>query len=344
MTTDDREGSPDTSLPESMRAIVQSGYGADPETVLGVAEVARPSPQRGEVLVEVVAASVDRGTWHLMAGRPQLMRLMGFGVRRPRARNPGRAFAGTVAAAGVDVGGLQPGDAVYGTCDGSFAEYVVAEVDKVAHKPQNLSFESAAAVPVSAVAALQAVRDQAHLKPGQRSLVIGASGGVGSFIVQLVNAYGGSVTGVASTSKVDLVRQLGADDVIDYTHEDFADGHRTYDVVFDTGGNRPLSQVRRAVAHGGTLVVVGGETEGRWLGGFARNLRTMLVAPAVRGQHLRSLASKENAADLEALRALFEEGKLSSAVDRAYPLAETPVAVRYLMEGRVRGKLVISMK
>ena len=326
-----------------MRAIVQRAYGSDPATVLRLEEVARPSPRSGEVLVEVAAASVDRGTWHLMAGRPQLMRLMGFGVRRPKALNPGRAFAGTVAEAGADVSELQPGDAVYGTGDGTFAEYVAAKVDKVAHKPQNLSFEDAAAVPVSAVAALQAVRDQAHLEAGQRSLVIGASGGVGSFIVQLVKAHGGHVTGVASTSKLDLVRQLGADEVIDYTHEDFADGHRTYDAVFDTGGNRPLSQVRRALAPGGTLVVVGGETDGRWLGGFARNVRTMLLAPAVRGQQLRSLTSKENAADLETLRALFEEGALASAVDRAFPLAETPAAIRYLVEGRVRGKLVVSM-
>ena len=326
-----------------MRAIVQRAYGSDPATVLRLEEVARPSPERGEVLVEVVAASVDRGTWHLMAGRPQLMRLMGFGLRRPKALNPGRAFAGTVVEAGADAGALQPGDAVYGTADGSFAEYVAAEVDKVARKPRDLNFADAAAVPVSAVAALQAVRDQAHLEPGQRALVVGASGGVGSFIVQLVKAYDGRVTGVASTAKLDLVRQLGADEVIDYTQEDFADGQRTYDVVFDTGGNRPLSQVRRALAHGGTLVVVGGENDGRWLGGFARNLRTVVLAPAVRGQHLRSLTSKENAADLDTLRALFDEGKLSSAVDRAFPLAETPAAIRYLMEGRVRGKLVVTM-
>ena len=326
-----------------MRAIVQHAYGSDPATVLRLEEVTRPSPQRGEVLVEVVAASVDRGTWHLMAGRPQLMRLMGFGLRRPKALNPGRAFAGTVVEAGADAGALQPGDAVYGTADGSFAEYVAAEVDKVARKPRDLNFADAAAVPVSAVAALQAVRDQAHLEPGQRALVVGASGGVGSFIVQLVKAYDGRVTGVASTAKLDLVRQLGADEVIDYTQEDFADGQRTYDVVFDTGGNRPLSQVRRALAHGGTLVVVGGENDGRWLGGFARNLRTVVLAPAVRGQHLRSLTSKENAADLDTLRALFDEGKLSSAVDRAFPLAETPAAIRYLMEGRVRGKLVVTM-
>jgi NADPH:quinone reductase-like Zn-dependent oxidoreductase len=295
------------------------------------------------MVVEVAAASVDRGTWHLMAGDPRLMRLMGFGVRRPKALNPGRAFAGTVVEVGAGVAEFEPGDTVCGTSDGSFAEYVAAKVDKVAHKPSTLSFEDAAAVPVSAVAALQAVRDRAHLQPGQRTLVIGASGGVGSFIVQLVRAYGGTVTGVASTSKLDLVRRLGADDVIDYTQEDFADGRRRYDVVFDTGGNRPLSQVRRALAPGGTLVIVGGENDGKWLGGFARTLRAMLVAPAVRGQHLRWLASKENGADLETLRALFEEGKLSSAVERTYPLGDTPAAIRYLMEGHVRGKLVIAM-
>ena len=328
---------------DSMDAIVQRAYGSDPAEVLRLVEVPRPTPHRGEVLVKIAAASVDRGTWHLMAGWPQLMRLMGFGLRRPRALNPGRAFAGTVVDVGTEVDQFQPGDAVYGTCDGSFAEFVVAKVDKVDHKPKSLSFEEAAAVPVSAVAAIQAVRDQAHVEAGQRSLVVGASGGVGGFIVQLVKAYGGSVTGVASTSKLDLVRQLGADEVMDYTREDFADGSHSYDVVFDTGGNRPLSQVRRAVAPNGTLVVVGGETDGRWLGGFARNLRTMLLAPVVRGQHLRSLASKENASDLEVLRALFDEEKLSCAVDRTYSLADTPAAIRYLMDGHVRGKVVVAI-
>lgn len=329
---------------ESTRAIVQTAYGLDPATVLRVEEAPRPAPQQGEVLVKVAAASVDRGTWHLMAGRPKLMRLMGFGLRRPKARNPGRAFAGTVVEVGADAGELRPGDEVYGTCDGSFAEHVAAKVDKVSRKPSNLSFVDAAAVPVSAVAALQAVRDHAHFARGQRALVIGASGGVGTFIVQLVKAYGGSVTGVASTAKLDLVRQLGADEVIDYTREDFADGSRTYDAVFDTGGNRPLSEVRRALAPGGTLVVIGGENDGQWIGGFARNVRAILLAPVVRGQRLRSLASKENGADLDALRALFEEGKLSCAVDRTYPLAEAPTAIQHLMDGRARGKLVVTME
>lgn len=326
-----------------MRAIVQDAYGSEPETVLRVAEIPRPAPRPGEVLVEVTAASVDRGTWHLMAGRPQLMRLMGFGVRRPKAMNPGRAFAGTVVAVAENVSEFRAGDSVYGTCDGSFAEYVTAKVDKVGHKPDSLTFEAAAGVPVSAVAAIQAVRDQARLQAGQRALVVGASGGVGSFLVQLVKAYGGHVTAVASASKLDFVRSLGADEVIDYAREDFADGRRTYDVVFDTGGNRPLSQVRRALAPGGTLVVVGGETEGRWLGGFARSLRAMLLAPFVRRQHLRSLASKENGGDLEALRLLFDEGRMTAAAERTYPLRETAAAIRYLTEGHARGKLVITL-
>jgi NADPH:quinone reductase-like Zn-dependent oxidoreductase len=326
-----------------MRAIVQDAYGSEPEAVLRVAQMPTPAPRPGEMLVEVSAASVDRGTWHLMTGRPQLMRLMGFGVRRPKAVNPGRAFAGTVVAVAENVSDFRLGDSVYGTCDGSFAEYVTAKIDKVGHKPHTLTFEEAAAVPVSAVAAIQAVRDQARLHAGQRALVVGASGGVGSFLVQLVKAFGGHVTGVASTSKLDFVRSLGADEVIDYTREDFADGRRTYDVVFDTGGNRPLAQVRRALAPEGTLVVIGGETEGEWLGGFARNLRAIVLAPFVRRQHLRSLASRENSGDLEALRILFDEGRLSAAVERTYPLSEIPAAIRYLTDGHASGKLVITM-
>lgn len=341
MTTVAGPAATDRQLTDSMHAIVQLAYGDDPFTTLRFGEAPRPTPKPGEVLVKVAAASVDRGTWHLMTGRPQLMRLMGFGVRRPKALNPGRAFAGTVVDLGAAVDAFRVGDAVYGTCEGAFAEYVVADVDKVAGKPANLAFEDAAAVPVSAVAALQAVRDQGHLGAAQSALVIGASGGVGSFIVQLAKGNGATVTGVASTSKLDHLRQLGADDVIDYTREDFADGRHTYDVVFDTGGNRPLSQVRRTVAPGGTLVVVGGEADGRWLGGFARNLRTMLLAPFVRRQHLRSLSSKENGADLEALRRLIEAGELSAAVDRIFALSETADAIRYLMDGSARGKVSI---
>jgi NADPH:quinone reductase-like Zn-dependent oxidoreductase len=325
-----------------MKAIVQDVYGSDPEALLRVAEVPQPRIGPHDVLVKVGAASVDRGTWHLMTGRPQLMRLIGFGFRRPKALNPGRSFAGTIVSIGNEITEFQPGDAVYGTSNGAFAEYVAAEAGKLARKPANLSFEQAAAAPVSAVTAIQAVRDVANVQQGQRVLIIGASGGVGTFLIQLVKAYGGRVTAVASGAKLDLVRALGADEVIDYTHDDFADGRQIYDVILDTGGNRPLSQIRSVLAPNGTLVIVGGETDGRWLGGFGRNLRAMLLAPFVRGQHLRSLASKENSADLDALRALFEAGQLTPAIDRTYPLSETAAAIRHLTEGRARGKIVIT--
>jgi 2-desacetyl-2-hydroxyethyl bacteriochlorophyllide A dehydrogenase len=336
---------PNTSTPAGgamMKAVVQDRYGSDPDELLLVGEVPQPAIGPHEVLVEVAAASVDRGTWHLMSGRPQLMRLMGFGFRRPKALNPGRSFAGTIVALGESVSGLHVGDAVYGTGEGSFAEYVAAAADKVARKPSNLSFEQAATVPVSAVTAIQAVRDVAKVKEGQRVLIIGASGGVGTFLVQLVKAFGGHVTAVASTAKLDMVRALGADEVIDYSRDDFADGRRTYDVILDTGGNRPLPEIRRALAPDGTLVIIGGETDGRWLGGFARNLRAMLRAPFVRGQRLRSLASKENAADLDALSALIEAGQVVPAVDRSYPLSETAAAIRRLTDGDAKGKIAIT--
>jgi 2-desacetyl-2-hydroxyethyl bacteriochlorophyllide A dehydrogenase len=341
-----RPGQDATATPttdaEPMRAIVQDAYGSDAAEVLRVAEVAKPTIQRTDVLVEVAAASVDRGTWHLMTGRPLLMRLTGFGFRRPKALNPGRSFAGTVVSVGDDVTSLEVGDAVYGTGDGSFAELVATDERKVARKPGNVSFEQAATMPVSAVAALQAVRDEAKLEAGQRALIIGASGGVGSFILQLVKAAGAHATAVASTAKLDLVRDLGADEVIDYTLGDFTDGDRVYDVVFDTGGNRRLSEVRRLLAPKGTLVIVGGESDGRLLGGFARNVRMMLLAPLVRGQRLRSLVSKENAADLDALRELVEAGKVVPAIDRTYALSEAAAALHRQVAGSARGKIVIS--
>lgn len=326
---------------DTMRAIAQDSYGSEPEALLREIDAPRPAIGSGDVLVRVVATSVDRGTVHLMTGRPQLMRLMGFGFRRPKALNPGRSFAGTVAEVGAGVTDLQPGDEVYGTADASFAELVAAERGKVAHKPSNLSFEQAAAVPVSGVTALQAVRDQAQLQAGQRVLVIGASGGVGTFVVQLAKSSGAHVTGVASTGKLDLARSVGADVVIDYTREDVLGGTRTYDVIVDTGGNRPLPEVRGALAPNGTLVIVGGENEGRWLGGFARNLNAIALAPFARGQRLRSLASSENADDLDALCGLIEQGDLTPAIDCSYPLSETAAAVRRLMDGDARGKIIV---
>jgi NADPH:quinone reductase-like Zn-dependent oxidoreductase len=323
----------------TMTTVVQAEYGPAPEDVLRVAAADRPTTGPDEVLVRVRAASVDQGTWHLMAGLPYPIRLAGFGVRRPRLRNPGRSVAGTVESVGANVTALSPGDEVYGTADASFAEYACARADRLAAKPANLSYEQAAAVPVSGLTALQAVR-HARVQPGQHVLVIGASGGVGSFAVQLARAYGARVTGVCGPAKVDLVRSLGADNVIDYTRDDI-DGHR-YDAILDTGGNRPLSRLRRALAPHGRLVIVGGENGGRWLGGTDRQLRAQALSPFV-GQHLGTFVTRENAADLDTLRELVEAGKLTPAVDRVYPLGETAAAIRHLLDGRARGKIAIAV-
>jgi len=333
------------TVTEGMKAtkvIVQDEYGTAPEDVLRLAEIARPTTGDDEILVRVVAASVDRGTWHVMAGLPYPIRVAGFGLRRPKARNPGRSMAGTVESVGKDVTGFVPGDEVYGTCDGSFAEYVRARAGRLAPKPANLSFEQAAAVPVSALAALQGVRDHGKVQAGQKVLIIGASGGVGTFAVQIAKAFGAEVTGVCSTAKADLVRALGADHVIDYTREDFADGQHRYDVILDIGGNRGLSHLRRALTPRGRLVIAGGETGGRWLGGTDRQLRAVLLSPLV-SQKLGTFISSENSADLRILRDLIESGKIAPAIDRTYPLSEAPAAIRYVQEGRARGKVVITM-
>jgi NADPH:quinone reductase-like Zn-dependent oxidoreductase len=336
------EPMPATAEVETMKAIVQDEYGSAPEGVLRLAEVARPTIGDDEILVHVRAASVDRGTWHLMAGLPYPMRVMGFGFRRPKAANPGRSMAGTVESVGKNVTEFKPGDEVYGTCDGSFAEYARARAGLLAPKPANLSFEQTAAVPVSGLAALQAVRDKAQVQAGEKVLIVGASGGVGTFAVQIAKAYGAEVTGVCSTGKMDLVRALGADHVIDYTIEDFADGEHRYDAVLDIGGNRSLSQLRRALTPRGRLVIVGGETDGRWLGGADRLLRAPLLSPLV-SQKLGTLTTSENAQDLMVLRELLETGKIAPAIDRTYPLSEVPAAIRHVQEGHARGKVVIAV-
>ncbi len=331
-----------TTAVETMTAIVQDEYGTAPEEVLRLAEISRPAIAADEVLVRVHAVSVDRGTWHLMTGLPYPVRLAGFGLRRPKAPNPGRSLAGTVESAGQEVTGFEPGDEVYGTCDGSFAPYVRARAARLAPKPANLSFEQAAAVPVSALTALQAVRDHAKVQPGQRVLIIGASGGVGTFAVQIAKAFGAEVTGVCSTAKTDLVRSIGADHVVDYTREDFADGEHRYDVILDIGGNSRLSHLRRALTDHGRLVMVGGETGGRWLGGMDRMLRAILLFRLV-SQELSTFIASENSADLGVLRDLIESGKIAPAVDWTYPLRETPAAIRHFQEGRARGKVVITI-
>ncbi|KOU98950.1 NADPH:quinone reductase [Streptomyces sp. XY511] len=323
-----------------MKAIVQDRYG--PADVLRLDEVDRPVPGRGEVLVRVHAAAVDQGVWHLVTGLPYALRPV-FGLRAPRVRTPGMDLAGRVEAVGPDVTRVRPGDEVFGSCQGSFAEYACAKEDALAPKPAGLGFEEAATVPVSGVTALKALRDVGRVRAGQRVLVLGASGGVGTYAVQLAKAFGAHVTGVCSTAKTDLVRSIGADEVVDYKQEDPVDGSRRYDLVLDIAGNRPLSRLRRALTPRGTLVIVGGEGGGRWLGGNERQLGALLLSPFV-GQRLRSLAVMEqHHSDLRALTELIEDGSVTPVVDRSYPLAEVPDAIRHLRGGQVRGKIAIRL-
>ncbi|MFJ1567874.1 NAD(P)-dependent alcohol dehydrogenase [Streptomyces erythrochromogenes] len=323
-----------------MKAIVQDGYG--PPEMLRIEEVDRPVPGRGEVLVRVQAAAVDQGVWHLMAGLPYALRPV-FGLRAPRVRIPGMDLAGRVEAVGPDVTRVRPGDEVYGSCKGSFAEYACAKEDSLAPKPAGLGFEEAATVPVSAVTALKALRESGRVQEGQSVLVLGASGGVGTYAVQLAKAFGAHVTGVCSTAKTDLVRSIGADEVVDYTREDPVDGSRRYDLILDIAGNRPLSRLRRALTARGTLVIVGGEGGGRWIGGNERQLGALLLSPFV-GQRLLPLAVMEqHHSDLETLTELIEAGAVTPVVDRTYPLAEVPDAIRHLRGGQVRGKIAIRL-
>jgi NADPH:quinone reductase-like Zn-dependent oxidoreductase len=323
-----------------MKAIAQDTYGST--DVLELREIGKPEIADDEVLVRVEAAGVDRGVWHVMAGLPYPVRLGGYGVRAPKNPVPGMDLAGVVEAVGKNVTRFQPGDEVFGIGKGSFAEYVRAPENKVAPKPANLSFEQAAVVAISGSTALQAVRDHGQVKPGQKVLIIGASGGVGSYAVQLAKAFGAEVTAVCSTTKVELVRSLGADHVIDYIRDDFAAGEERYDVILDIGGNSSLSRLRRALTPKGTLVITGGETGGRWLGGFDRQIRALLLSPFV-GQRLRTFVNSENHEDLIVLTELIEAGKVTPAIDRTYPLAEAPKAIQYLVEGHARGKVVITI-
>jgi NADPH:quinone reductase-like Zn-dependent oxidoreductase len=294
------------------------------------------------VLVRVRAAGVDQGVWHIMAGLPYPIRLAGYGLRAPKNRVPGADVAGVVKAIGNDVTRFQLGDEVFGIATGSYAEYARAPEDKLAPKPANLTFEQAAVVAVSGLTALQGLRDHGKVRRDQKVLIIGASGGVGTYAVQVATALGAQVTGVCSTTKMDLVRSLGADRVIDYTREDFADGERRYDVILDVGGNASLSRLRRALTPKGTLVITGGETDGRWIGGTDRQLRALVLSPFV-GQKLGTFISRENHEDMIVLKTLIEAGKLTPVIDRAYPLSEVADAIRYMRDGRARGKIVITV-
>ena len=323
----------------SMKAIVQDTYGS--ADVLKMRDIEVPVAGDNDVIVRVHAAGVEIGVWHVMAGKPYLLRIMGFGLRKPKVPVRGRDVAGVVEAVGKNVTRFQLGEEVFGTAEGSFAEYASAPEDRLARKPANLTFEQAAVVPISGGTALQALR-KGNAQSGQKVLIVGASGGVGSVAVQIAKASGAIVTGVSSTAKMDFVRSLGADDVIDYSREDFANGARHWDLILDTGGRRSLSDLRRALTPKGTLVIVGGEGGGNWLGGFDRNLRSGLVSLFV-PQRLTMLASKERGEDFEALRQLIEAGKVTPVIDTTYSLSGAPEAIRCLQEGHARGKIVITV-
>ena len=322
-----------------MKAIVQDSYGS--ADVLELRDTETPVVGDDDVLVRAHAAGVEIGIWHVMTGKPYLLRIMGFGLRKPKVPVRGRDIAGVVEAVGKNVTRFKPGDEVFGTADGSFAEYASAPQDRLAMKPKNLTFERSAVVPISGGTALQGLR-KGNVQAGQKVLIVGASGGVGSFAVQLAKAFGAEVTGVASTSRLDFVRSLGADDVIDYTREDFTNGTRHWDLILDTGGRRSLSDLRRALTPTGTLVIVGGEGGGNWLGGFDRNLRSGVVSKFV-SQRLTMLASKERGEDFDALREYIEGEKIKPVIDRTYPLSEAADAIRYVAEGCARGKVAIAV-
>jgi NADPH:quinone reductase-like Zn-dependent oxidoreductase len=323
-----------------MKAIAQDVYGS--ADVLQVRDVDRPSPGAGEVLVQVRAAGADPGVWHLMTGVPYLMRVIGFGFRRPKVPVRGLALAGVVAAAGPGATRFRPGDEVFGTCrSGSFAEYAVAREDRLAAKPTSLSFEQAAALPVSALTALQAVRNHANVQAGQRVMITGAGGGIGTFAVQIAKAHGATVMGACGPAKADLVLSLGADSVLDYTREEIGQGGARYDVIIDIAGNRTLSLLRRALAPRGTLVVVGGSRYDRpVLTGMSRSVRTPFLA-MLTGQRLRAFIARENAADYQTLAKLTESGALTPVIDRTYPLADAAEAIRRIATGHATGKSII---
>lgn len=324
-----------------MKAVVQDVYGS--ADTLRLADVERPVIGDGEVLVSVRAAGVDPGVWHLMTGLPYLFRL-GFGVRRPKVPVRGRDLAGVVEAVGSSVTRFRPGDEVYGvTAFGSFAEFARSRERDLARKPTSLTFEQAAAVPVSGTTALVGLRDVGQVEPGQQVLVIGAAGGVGSFAVQLACAFGAKVTAVCSTAKADLVRTLGADDVIDYSREEVDARGPTFDLILDTAGRRPLSVLRRALTPNGTLAIVGGEGGNRWIGGFDRQILWAPLRSAFSSQRLRGVVAEERLDDLEYLTTLIEEGKVLPVIDRTFSLADAPDAIRYLAGGHPAGKVVITV-
>jgi NADPH:quinone reductase-like Zn-dependent oxidoreductase len=324
-----------------MKAIVYCDYGVPN---LKFQEIEKPTPADDQVLVKVRAASVNPLDWHFVEGTPYVMRAMGVGLRKPKDTRLGIDFAGTVEAVGKNVTKFKPGDEVFGGRTGSFADYVcVRESRAVALKPANITFEQAASVPIAAVTALQALRDKAQVQAGQRVLINGASGGVGTFAVQIAKSYGADVTGVCSTRNLDMVRSLGADHVIDYTKEDFTKTDQLYDVIIDNVGNRSLSECRRALKPKGIVVLIGGggANEQGIIGPMAKPIKAMLVSPFV-SQKIGMLLAELNHDDLAFLAELMQSGKVKPVIDRTYKLSEVPEAIKYLEQGHARGKVVIA--
>lgn len=326
------------AVTQKMRAVVQHRYGS--ADTLTAATIDSPGIAADEVLIEVAAAGVDRGVWHLITGRPFLVRLAGYGITKPKNVVPGLDVSGRVVAVGDSVRRFEVGDEVFGIANGAYAELATAKEEKLAHKPANVTFEQAAVAAVSGITALQALTDVAGLEAGQSVLVIGASGGVGSYAVQLAKALGARVAGVASAAKADLVRSLGADEVIDYAADDYLDGNTQYDVIVDIGGLNPIRRLRRALTHEGTLVIVGGEGGGRITGGIGRQIRAKLLSPFV-SQRLTFFLSAEHHSHMERLAAYMETGEVVPAVGRRYRLEEAPQAIADLEQGRARGKSVV---
>lgn len=334
----DRAGPPPVS---GMRATVQQQYG--PSSVLRQVMIDRPVPADDQVLLRVRAASLHIGDWHIMTGQPYLMRLMGFGLRTPKTLVRGTDVAGTVEAVGPAVTGLRVGDDVFGTCDGALAELATARADTLVRKPAEITFEQAAAVPTSGCTALAALRHAGDLGPGRRIMIIGASGGVGLFAVQLAKSLGVEVTGVCSTAKIDLVRAAGADRVIDYTRQDLGIEGKPYDAILDLGGTRTLTALRRLLTPRGTLVLVGGEGGGHWLGAaMRRSFRAMLLSPLVSHQ-LKSFYATVTAADLAELAQHLTAGTVAPVIDGIHPLTDTLAAFRQLESGRAQGKIILTV-
>lgn len=321
-----------------MRAVVRTEYG--PPEVLRIADVEKPALREGEVLVDVRAASVNPLDWHYMRGTPYLVRAV-TGLRRPKSALFGVDVAGRVEAVGEGVKRFRPGDEVFGACDGAFAEFARASEGALASKPAHVAFEQAAAAPVAALTALQALRDKGRVEPGQRVLVNGASGGVGTFAVQIARSFGAEVTGVCSTRNVEMVRSIGADHVIDYTREDFTRAGRRYDVILDIAGNHPPSACRRALTRRGTLVMVGGPDNGNWVGPLLGLLEPVVVSMFV-SQKLAPFLAHRSQEDLTTIGELLGTGTVTPVIDRAYPLHEVPEAIRHLERGHARGKVVIA--